>query len=437
MREPYPFQETAINVAKHRSLIIADACGLGKTLEAIHSVILSRRNKLWRALVVCPLRVVDQWIEEIKVDDEEATVNVLQYGLPLNFQSSVPPLGWYITHYEAARNLAEDLADYLWDYVICDEAHRLKNPDTQWTVAIKHIPAVRKLALTGTPMEKGPQDLWSILNWINPDIWSSKWKFIQKYHETQSNRWSNFVIGPPKNEQRLAKELGRVMVKRTKQDVAPDLPPRIEQHVALEMEEEQARVYKEIKNSDDIWVDVDDVSLVIPNVLSLIVRLQQISSRPALLGFDARGSKLAWIEDWLSDNPNEPTIIFTKFRDMATHLTTALSDRKPALIVGGVRTVPDEWRSGKTNLLVGTIAAMGEGLNLQRASTAIFVEQDWSTIKMQQAYDRIHRIGIDEPKLLYFLENRGTVDELVREALDKKWSENELVYAAVEQWRKR
>jgi SNF2 family DNA or RNA helicase len=435
MRQPYPFQETVIDAGRKQSLIIADACGLGKTLEAIHSAMQGRSKGVWRILVICPLRVVDQWIDEISME-EVAPIHVLQFGLPLDLQSPTPPRGWYVVHYEAARNLAGYLADYLWDYVICDEAHRLKNSETQWTKAIKHIPAVRKLALTGTPMEKGPQDLWSILNWVNPDIWSSKWKFIQKYHQVSKNHWSNFIIGPPKNEDRLAKELGRVMVKRTKQDVAPDLPPRIEQHITLEMGRFQAEIYKAVKDSDDIWVTVEDVSLIIPNVLSMIVRLQQISTLPGLLGFqDTIGSKMEWIADWVKDNPNEPTVIFTRFREVASFLIGFLERRKPALIVGGVRSVPDEWLSEETNILVGTIAAMGEGLNLQRASTAIFVDQEWSTIKMNQAYDRIHRIGIDAPKLLYFLNNEGTVDSLVREALEKKWSENDLVYEAVRQWK--
>jgi SNF2 family DNA or RNA helicase len=81
--------------------------------------------------------------------------------------------------------------------------------------------------------------------------------------------------------------------------------------------------------------------------------------------------------------------------------------------------------------LIGTIAAMGEGLNLQRASTAIFVDQEWSTIKMTQAYDRIHRLDITEPKVIYLLHCANTVDNLILEALTNKWSQTELVYAAL------
>lgn len=204
----------------------------------------------------------------------------------------------------------------------------------------------------------------------------------------------------------------------------PELPEKIlvETHVA--MDERQLAVYQTIKRQRDIEVTVQNQRLLIQNVLTLITRLQQVSVWPPLLGLAGPSGKVSWLDEFLEDHEGEPTIIFTRFRALAIHLATKL---KCGLIIGGERRPV-----GESGRLVGTIDAMGEGLNLQWAKHAVFLDSHWSTIRMTQAIDRIHRIDIKEPKNIYLLWS-SREDRLVLDALDHKWTESELVFHYLEQ----
>lgn len=432
MKIPRDYQSAAIQRAQRKNLLLADECGLGKTLVGVEA-----SKGADRTLIICPLRLRGQWVEEIIDQEPGARIIILEYGIPPQIYGH--PEGWFITSYEAARDGAADLADYLWDWIIVDEAHRIKNRKAKQTVAIKNIPAIHKLALTGTPMERTPGDLWSLLNWLHPDVYTSYWTFYNKYVD-------RIFVGPPgkkwpierglKNVQRLAKLLDPVMLRRTKEEVAAELPPKIFQRVAIKMNEKQRQLYDTFEKSDDIIVTTEEGSEhIVRNTLSLIVKLQQITSNPATLSPGIESSKIDWFMDWLDDNPDTPTTVFTKFRSTATMLHETLGSDRADLVTGGVQELPQGFLKGTKDLLVGTIAAMGEGLNLQRAEVAVFIDQEWSTTKMTQAYDRIHRMNITGPKLIYLLTAEDTVDELVVKALDRKWTQQELVYEAHKRWR--
>jgi SNF2 family DNA or RNA helicase len=437
MKAPYPYQQQAIEFASTRNVLIADECGLGKSLEAVRAVLARRKaaNPFWRVLVVCPLRTKPQWVMEIRDADPDTAIYPLEVGLPVALQTqSKKPSGWVLIHYEAVAPLFDELSTVLWDAVICDEAHRLKNRNTIWTKKIKHIPAVRKIALTGTPMEKSPADLWSLGNWLYPDWFTSYWMFFKHYVQFDENIFGAKKITGTRHVKQLTELLAKFMVRRTKAEVAPDLPPRIMQHVPVAMTNWQEKFYAEIENMDDIILRQEGYDpIYISNVLAKIVRLQQVTSWPSLLGRSYPSGKVEWVMDWLADNPEETVVIFTKFRGLAEYLHTAIQEPND-IIVGGVLALPERFLNGDARIIVGTIAAMGEGLNLQRADSAIFIDQEWSTIKMEQAFDRVHRITIDKPKNIYLLHCPDTVDDLVRDALDNKWEVTQLVYEATKYW---
>lgn len=426
MKTPRPYQSAAADVLAVHNVILADQCGLGKTFTAILSIVRKERHPLWRGLIVCPLRIMDQWVTEIEDADPEARITKIPYGIPFSVYFHTAPYGWFVTYYEALRtNLHVELAHYTWDVIIADEAHRLKNRRTQQTLALKRIPAARKIALTGTPMEKNHNDLWSILNWIDPPVFSSYWKFHDRYTEFIMDKYTGYRKDTGvKNGQQLAKLLKRFMIQRNKEDVAPELPPKVISRVPLSMTEKQREAYLKIKNADDIVVDIGAPDpLLIVNALAKITRLQQITSDPVMLGVEAESAKIEWVHDWLQDNPSAKAVIFTRFRHTAEVIQKRFGG---VLIVGGVKTVPQHW-----DMVVGTIDAMGEGLNLQAADYAIFVDQHWSTIKMQQAIDRIHRMGITSTKFIYYLICKGTVDYTIAEAIENKWDEIRFIYEAM------
>lgn len=431
MHIPYPHQTDALELGLARNALFADACGLGKTLEAIlvgKHYRLERPPNTWRFLVVCPKRLREQWVMALDEEDPDTPV----YGIEgwSTFTATLPS-GWYITHYEAlTRN--KYIALQTWDLVIADEAHRIMNRRTQRTKALKRISTGRKLALTGTPMEKNLDNLWSIFNWLYPRYYTSFWQFHQTYVLEEEDYWGyKKAIGPnPETFPQLAKEMSIFMLRRTKEEVAPDLPPRIMTKVPIRMEEDQQKDYDAIVKARDIVVRLPGANdpLIITNTLAQITRLQQIASLPSLLGSTTSSAKVAWVLDWLEDNPDIPVVIFSRFRDVALTLYDKIPKKCDLLIGGSERPEQFLTQGSPVHILVGTISMMGEGLNLQRADVAIFVDQEWSSIKMDQAFDRIHRLGIDHTKQIYMLACVNSVDELIQESLEKKWTEMEFVY---------
>jgi SNF2 family DNA or RNA helicase len=308
----------------------------------------------------------------------------------------------------------------VWDCMIVDEAHRIKNRKAKMTQGIKQIQSIRKIALTGSPMEKNSADLWSILNFLDAYEFPAYWGWVMKNLEVTAGYFEHYKIGGPKDPEAFGRLLSPFMLRRTKEEVAPQLPEKIIIEEPVTMDPAQEEIYKAVKHTTDIEVQVASRTMLIPNALALLVRLLQVSSYPPILGFDSTPSgKLIWFDDFWTDHKDEPTVVFTRFRAPAIYLANKYNC---GLIIGGERR-----EIGSTGLLVGTIDSMGEGLNLQWAKNAVFLDAHWSTIKMTQAIDRIHRIDIKEPKNIYLLWSCRE-DKLVLDALNHKWSEAELVY---------
>jgi SNF2 family DNA or RNA helicase len=243
------------------------------------------------------------------------------------------------------------------------------------------------------------------------------------------------VVLGPKNVDKLTKQLQGRFLKHTKEMVVKDLPPKIFVDVPLQMGDEQLRLYEDIRKSKDIEVETQKGTLVIPSALSKITRLQQAASLGLSIGpeFDVPSVKVDWTMEFIDDHPELSVVVFTRFVATAQRILDLLQEGgvQATGFFGPRTSFPIEFLNGEAKVLVATIAKAGEGLDLKRSHAAIFVDQEWSTIKMQQAYDRIHRLGIDSPKMLYMLKC-SPIDYLIAEAIDKKWDDAQLVYEAVQ-----
>lgn len=434
MKTPYPFQQEAVTHGVNApGFLIADECGLGKTITALEIVKAARdRNELladmpempWRGLVICPPALIQQWIDAI-TDQDPGNMIMISNRIPRNYADLD---GWLIMScYDLhAPTVVVNIANTVWDTIIFDEAHRIKNRQTKMAVAAKHIPASRKIALTGTPMEATAADIWSILNWCNPDAFPSYWSFVGKYIIKTPGYMDHWKLGGAKDPEEFGRVLAPFMIRRTKEEVAPQLPEKIIIDMHVPLLPDQLKLYDLLKRSKDILVTLPEGDLVIPNVLALVTKMQQVSSWPALINPERKlytaieSAKINWLFEFLTDHPieTEPCVIFTRFRDLAIELSTKLDCD---MVVGGHR--------GNVGgpLLVGTIDAMGEGLNLQWAKNVVFMDGHWSSQKMTQAIDRVHRIDIKEPKNLYMLWSTHE-DKLIYDAYEKKMSESEFVY---------
>jgi SNF2 family DNA or RNA helicase len=424
---PKPFQEENIALAKRNNVLISDECGLGKTLCAIESV------QEHPVLVITTKSTKEQWREAIIEQRPNASVYVLGNAgiLPEDFNWDMVgnPNVWVITHYATLLKLSETLGNIYWGTIIADEVHHIKNRKAKRTIYLKRIQASRKIGLSGTPMEKHVDDLWSVFHWLDKKRWSSYWAFRKNFLEIEQHPYLNFpIIKGPKNLDMLRERSADMFIRHTKAEVEPELPPLIMQRVPLIMDKQQRKLYNELALSEDIEAQVGNKNIILKNGLAKIVREQQMSSSPEILGYRSGSSKEDFLLEHINDHQDDPVVVFTLFRESALRLGGLLD---AAVLIGGLKTPSQpvaQFMSGAKNVLVATIATGGEGLNLQRATRTIFVDQHWSSMKMQQAVDRIHRMDITEAKHVIYLYNKGTVDELVLQALDNKWSEHELVY---------
>jgi SNF2 family DNA or RNA helicase len=216
------------------------------------------------------------------------------------------------------------------------------------------------------------------------------------------------------------------MVRHTKEQVAPELPKHIIVPTHVEMDSRQESLYKQVQDSIDLEVVSDqlDSPMIIQNLLVQLVRLQQISTDPKLVGSNVNSGKMEWLFDFLAEHKNDKVLIFTRWRDTALRLHSVLNG---ALIVGGepARNVK-EFQYENVNVLVGTIASMGVGFNFPMAQYAVFLDMEWSSLLMQQAYDRIHRMNITEVKVSYILLS-SKIDRHIYKSVMHKWSEREAI----------
>lgn len=438
-KTPYSFQLEAVELAKLHNCYISFDPGLGKTITAIECV------KAFRAesglpqrvlVVISPKIAMLQWKREIRAQDPGVAVTLLAEMVDL---ATLPTLVgrdtdfYAVTHYDFVRRFWKEMR-ILWDVIVADEAHKMKDKDTKWTIAVKkldHKMGLRKIAMSGTPMEKSPGDLWSVLNWLEPRKYTSYWAFFDKYVASVPGFVGRKAVGnKPETLSELGDELRPRMIRRSKAEAMPDMPPLIETVVPLFLEVNQRKAYLKVREAKDLVIKFSDVStmneIIVAHELTRIIRMQQIASDPAELAITGPGVKQLWVRNYVADNPDEQILVFSRFRNVAVRFAM---DLDAACIVGGKKPHKlEEFLDGKVQVLCGTIGAMGTALDMPMARTIIFVDTVWSSIEMTQAMQRTHRAGITEAKHVLYLEAVGTVDKLIRYAVKYKWTEAELVY---------
>lgn len=423
------YQEIAFRRACERNLLIGDDRGLGKTVTAIEAARALMQQLNAPTLLIVPKTLKTQWSDEIAEQEPNCIVIWLDADTPISTRFTNNKAFWVLAHYESLVRHHKTLAKTLWGAIIIDEAHRIKNRQAQRTVALKKLRAHRKIALTGTPYDRNPADIWSILNWLRPDVFKSYWTFFEAHVQYDGTLDGPKTIRGVRDAERFTRVIAPHMIRRAKADVAPQLPPKIEQHIQVEMTPAQATLYARIKQlaETDLHLDTGDL-LLVKNHLGRILRLQQAAVDPMLLGTNDQGAKIAWLLDYIEDNPNDTLLIFTRFRDTALRVANLL--QIPAYVGGALLEKPEQYPK-----IVATIDAAKEGLNLGHIWNTIFLDCHWSSIAMAQAIDRTERdLAAIAPRVIMYLhaldrQGAPTIDALVRSALEAKWDTAELINA--------
>ncbi len=408
--------------AYHVGPILADDMGLGKTLQVISLLAAyfadARPGDTPRgALVVCPASVGAVWLAEIAKFCPELRAKAYR-GTPEQRQEMLEASDWdvLVATYAIVRNDIADLANREFAFVILDEAQQIKNPEAQITRAVKQLRTPRPIALSGTPIENRLLDFWSIMDFLNPDFLGSQDAFADRF--LYSGRHTD-----------LADLIKPVMLRRTKDAVATELPPRTEEVILLDLAPEQQAYYdRELRLARERVRQKGPMQ-----ILAALTRLRQISCHPQLLQKSQttmESAKLTALLEMLEELTAEghSALVFSQFTAMLDIVRNALADKSiPTLTITGSTPVPrreqlvrDFQETDQAQVFLLSLKAAGTGLTLTKADYVFIFDPWWNPAVERQAIDRTHRIGQDKPIIAYRLVAANTVEEKVLKLQQEK-----------------
>ena len=447
-----PFQEEdVLKLIDRRGALIGNEMGTGKTYEAIALDLVRRVDATHdhpKTLVVAPLTILETTWErkfnELAPHLKTFTIDNKNRGPFL--RALKEDYDVYILHWDVLRIIKAELKEHIWFHIIADEAHRAKNRKAQQTRALKSLRTKWRSALTGTPVMNKPQDLWSILNWLYREQWTSFWKYYKYYvdFEIMYPHGYHKILGP-KNEKHLRQKMEPYFVRRRKEDVVKDLPDKYYTVIEVELTAKQRRAYDQMKKEMIAWLETQDGTkpLPAPVVIAQLIRLQQFALAYADIVPSKRSdrdggtailtepsSKIDALFQIIEDNPDEPIVIFSQFKQAISLVEARLNKAGIEYVrITGDDSGPDRvaavdrFQNGKANIFVGTIGAGSEGITLTRSSTVIFLDRDWTPARNAQAEDRLHRIGQDEAVQVIDIVAKRTVDQhrMAKLEMKKEW----------------
>jgi len=421
-------------MAARPASLLADEPGLGKTVQVVGLAnYVGARN----ILVVCPLSVKLNWAREI------SKWSVAQPGLSTGFATAK---AWpeatdvVIGHYDIIANYVTQLRSRPWDLVVLDEAHYLKNPDAKRSRAIfgdnatvEPVAACRRLVLTGTPVPNRPVEIYGLLAWLAPEVAGGWVSFVRAYCAGKQSTYGWDVSGASNLAGLQDLLRSTVMVRRCKDDVLAELPPKRRQVISLSpadiagvraaLDAERAYVFDHAGgplHDDEYLASIE--RLVRRDRPVELSEMSQLRHATALAKAPAVAAHVA---DMLDGGVGK-VVCWAHHHDVASVLAEALG-RYGVLTCTGA--TPAKVRQanvdafnapGGERVLVGGISALGTGVTLTASSHVVFAELDWAPANMTQAEDRCHRIGQASTVLVQHVVLDGSLDDVLARVLASK-----------------
>jgi hypothetical protein len=410
--------------------LLADDMGLGKTIQTIISIehFLSGGDVSAPALVVTPTSLLGNWKSEFQRFAPGRTIRILHGGGRDSEREKVEAGDVVITSY---GTLARDLAWHLrqdYEVIAIDEASLVRNPDTDHAKALAKLKSPRRIALSGTPVENSVRDLWSIFRFIQPGWLGSREQFKDHYEAPLQEKPL-----PKAPLERLRLKTAPFILRRTKEQVATDLPSKLIIDDYCELSTDQRQVYRDILNEGGKRVDEIRKSAgsgpARMQLLTTLLRLRQTccdlgllkNERLDALSVDRRSSKLerllGRVDEAIANNHR--ILVFSQFQAQLRKINEQLVGRGIGafLLDGQTRNrqelVDRFQKADGPPIFLISLKAGGYGLNLTAADTVIHFDPWWNPAAEMQATDRAHRIGQTKPVTVYRLLTRGTVEEKV------------------------
>jgi superfamily II DNA or RNA helicase len=421
--------------------VLADDMGLGKTLQTLAWIAWLRGEQQVKEpmLVICPKSVQDNWRGEVARFFPQLTVEVWNRASAgktgLGGQADL-----LIIHYAQLR-IHEDLLKGIdWGAVILDEAQAIKNPTSQNSQAACGLKARHRLALTGTPIENRLLDLWSIFAFAMPGVLGTRAAFTKNFDGRDD----------PLARRRLAARTRPFLLRRTKNEVARDLPDRVEEDLSIELEGTQAALYQaEVKRARAQLLKAEtsqQLDKLRFNILTSLLRLRQICCHPRLLGLDATDTTVAKKSRKKTTEPagesakvtallelleplmeeGQKVLVFSQFVEMLAIIEAEIQERgwRSFKLTGqteerGALVNEFQTHTGAATFLI-SLKAGGFGLNLTAASYVVLFDPWWNPAVEAQAIDRTHRIGQKQTVFAYRLIVKNSIEEKIRHLQKQK-----------------
>lgn len=409
--------------------LLADDMGLGKTLQAI-SVLRRAYEKSWSrqpSLVLAPYSVLHHWEREFNRFYPD--MRIYRYHGPKrksNLFRALEPIV-FISTYSTAANDIEILKKVPFYYLVLDEATRIKNPTAKRTKAVKAMNAGFRLALSGTPVENRPAEIWSIFDFLMRSHLGKYGTFVRTFEERIS-------AGDKSASKRLGRRIRPFLLRRMKEDVEKDLPEKIEMDEWCRLTEEQRQLYgavqgetRRMRTAIQRGERVNYTSSILP----VLVKLKQICDHPAIVSkqmepVNGRSQKFDWIIDKIKQIQQEgdQVVVFSHFLGMLSLLQKGLPRSfKHVRIDGSTRNrqqLIDRFNDGQATIALCSLMAVGHGVNLTAGNHVIHCDRWWNPAVEDQATDRVHRIGQNKTVYVHRIMVEGTLEERIETLLNRK-----------------
>ncbi len=439
------FQKAGINfAAQRRGTLIGDEMGLGKTIQALGLVNLD--PSIQRVLVIVPASLKLNWQREAKkwlTRGQVIAVAASKYAFPT--QADV-----VIINYDILKKFENELNAREWDLVVMDECHYIKNPKAQRSQRAMKIPARKRLMLTGTPIVNRPIELWNLLKLLDPARWTNFMAFAKRYCDAKHNGWGWDFSGASNLDELHNILRSTVMVRRLKEQVLAELPPKQRQVVEIptngstKIVNAQLESYERIEQlkaelaeamiEAELTDDREGFTRVVRQISNDIeIEFENMSAARKAVAV----AKAKMLKDYLSDllEAGQKIVVFAHHHEVIDQCMDIFGDA--AVKLDGRMTAEAKQESvdrfqndENVKIFVGSIMAAGVGITLTAASQVVFLELDWVPGNMQQAEDRCHRIGQTQSVNIQYLVFENSVDSKMAHTLVTKMA---VIHEALDQ----
>ncbi|MFH1487957.1 MAG: DEAD/DEAH box helicase [Pseudomonadota bacterium] len=427
---PYQLDGIAFAVGRGRA-VIADDMGLGKTIQGIGvAELLAQDADISRVLVICPASLKSQWRLEIRRFSDRSCQLVLGTAKE-RADLYDNPCFFTVCNYEQVLRDINVIERVRWDLIILDEGQRIKNWETKTSQTIKALKSPFALVLTGTPLENRLDELFSIVEFIDDRRLGPAFQFFNQYRVTDEK---GKLLGY-KNLDHLRKMLKPVLLRRTRNEVMKELPPRSTEIRRIPPTEEQREIHNQYKQivsriiSKSYLTEMDILRL---QKALLICRMAAnstflVDKQPP--GYSSKLKEIEALLDNLMDEEDRKVIVFSEWTTML-NLIEPLLEKRGLDYVRLDGSVPQKKRQGLMKRfqnepdckLFITTNAGSTGLNLQAANTVINVDLPWNPAVLEQRIGRAHRMGQKRPVQIYLLVTEETLEESLLGTLSAKQS---------------